>query len=317
MRTRMMSLTVGLAALAAVVIPMPAFAHTSKTSSEITLPTFEDPEFTIDNGMDAPDSFSGQVDSAKSSCRKGRTVKLFRSAQDPILVDDDETDNSGSWAVFAEDPGDGTYFAKVSKKQSGSGNHKHICKPDKSPNLVVDDFVGPADADGDGFFVGLDCNDDDEQINPNIAETRDGVDQDCDGLADDLDADGDGIITGPDCDDTDATRNPTVGEVANNGIDDDCDGIGDQGSSADADGDGVSAATDCDDTDPTVAPGNTETRNGVDDDCDGTSDRIDADLDGYATPEDCDDTDITAFPSATEIQDGKDQDCDGSSDEDF
>lgn len=317
MSIRMAVMAGGLVTLVALVVPSNTVGHTAATSSEVTI-DFEDLEFSPGGPPDATDSFSGDVSSAKGSCEKGRTVKIFQESPGSGLVGSSTSAANGSWSVDAEDPGDGTYFAKVSKKRSGSGKHKHICKGDRSPDLAVDDGLGSIDNDADSFFVGEDCDDTDPGINPSALETRDGVDQDCSGLADDLDADEDGFLTGDDCDDTDAGRNPDAAEVSDNGIDDDCDGLAlTNGSVTDADADGTDATTDCDDTDTTVAPGNFELRDGVDQDCDGRSDNLDEDVDGFLTPEDCDDTDNTTFPSAIETQDGKDEDCDGTSDEDF
>ncbi|MCB9677617.1 MAG: putative metal-binding motif-containing protein [Alphaproteobacteria bacterium] len=141
-----------------------------------------------------------------------------------------------------------------------------------------------------------------------------GVDNDCNGIADDCvirqdwyrDADGDGYG-----DAADSTSAPTAspGYVAD--------------------------ATDCDDADPLVHPGADERCNDADDDCDGQTDEgidqtwyVDADGDGYggeaasgdceAPPDaaavdgDCDDGDPAVSPAATEIwYDGIDQDCDG------
>jgi len=44
------------------------------------------------------------------------------------------------------------------------------------------DALPPADADGDGYGVAVDCNDDDARVHPGAAERRrDGIDQDCNG----------------------------------------------------------------------------------------------------------------------------------------
>ena len=130
-----------------------------------------------------------------------------------------------------------------------------------------------ADFDGDGFgdanssltdcnqpqgFVGndLDCNDNNPNINPAIAEICDNnIDDDCDGLIDTADPDvangaqtwfqdrdndgfGDpnssltgcnqpaGFVTNNlDCNDDNAEINPAKAEICDNGIDDDCDGL--------------------------------------------------------------------------------------------
>ncbi len=96
-----------------------------------------------------------------------------------------------------------------------------------------------------------DCDDDDDTLNPAVAEVCDGDDDDCDGLVDAADpslidgttwyddADGDtygddataivscanepGVTTGGDCDDTNNAVNPSQAEICNNGLDDNCD----------------------------------------------------------------------------------------------
>ena len=174
-----------------------------------------------------------------------------------------------------------------------------------------------------GGFVAndTDCNDADGTIFPGAAEVCDGIDQDCDGIADDGlalttyydDTDGDGfgdpttgsdacspppgtVTDDTDCDDGRATVNPDATELCN-GLDDDCDGAIDDGAGdtltwfADDDGDGVG-----DDGDTVEA-------------CDMPS--------GYVMGGgDCDDGDASIFPGAPESCDGDDDDCDGVVDED-
>lgn len=153
-----------------------------------------------------------------------------------------------------------------------------------------------------------DCNDKSNKINPNATELCDGLDNDCNGLAD--------------------YRLPGI----NNFEDDDRDGIPD----ADCDG-----GTDCNDTDPRTGDGFEEVCDRVDNDCDGEIDEqtvqniwyIDDDGDGWgvilgsalascdplpgrATQfGDCDDTQNGVHPGSTEFCDGIDQDCDGEIDE--
>ncbi len=168
-----------------------------------------------------------------------------------------------------------------------------------------------------------DCDDGDAAINPGATELCNGVDDDCDGLADEDDA-------------TDATTWY---------VDADADGYGGAGISVDAcepPSGYVADATDCDDGDAAINPAATELCNFADDDCDGSVDEDDAadastwyadsDADGYgdagtsatacAQPlghvgdaSDCDDDNNTVFPGALERCDGLDNDCDGSVDE--
>ncbi|WP_053233736.1 MopE-related protein [Sandaracinus amylolyticus] len=124
------------------------------------------------------------------------------------------------------------------------------------------------DTDGDGFgvpggstlsctpvagasIVPLDCAGDDPTRHPAAAEVCNGVDDDCNGLADFAlgtndweDDDEDGFadaacgasIEEPDCDDGDPQVNPRAGERCGNDGDDDCDGMVDDGCAALPDG---------------------------------------------------------------------------------
>jgi hypothetical protein len=249
-----------------------------------------------------------------------------------------------------------------------------------------------------------DCDDADPAVSPSAPELCNaGLDDDCDGLADDADpsvsgrptwyidydADGYGspaftaaaclapagyVANLADCDDTERAVSPAAQEACNAGVDDDCDGLADDADPsldlstraawyADADADGygdlsartlacaapsgaVADDTDCDDGDLRVNPGAAEVCNGQDDDCDtaiddadpsvdrstGTVYYTDADADGYgdpassvracalpsgaaATGTDCDDGDLTVNPGAAETCDAADEDCDGDIDE--
>ncbi len=162
--------------------------------------------------------------------------------------------------------------------------------------------TGPGDAidaDGDGFSIDEDCDDDDELINPDAEELCDGVDNNCDGEVDEdsatdatlwyLDADDDGY--GVDTDTLLACEQPT-GYV-------------------DLDGD-------CDDANTSFHPGAEEEdcTDPNDYNCDGSVGYADEDEDGYAACEDCDDSESTTYPGATEYCDGINNDCDAETDED-
>ena len=164
-----------------------------------------------------------------------------------------------------------------------------------------------------------DCNDTNPSINPSATEICNGIDDDCDGSADEgFDTDNDGYTTcNGDCNDTTASIYPAAIEICN-GMDDDCDGSIDE--SFDTDNDGYTACNgDCNDTNASINPAAAESCNGFDDDCDGSTDEsFDTDNDGYTTCNgDCNDTNAAINPVETETCNGFDDDCDGSIDEGF
>jgi hypothetical protein len=247
------------------------------------------------------------------------------------------------------------------------------------------------DADGDGWPAAIDCDDDAADVNPGVAETCNGVDDDCDQRTDvdaidgtlfyeDLDGDGAGgdrvtmvacqspeegwTTEATDCDDLDAGAFPGAVEICD-GVDQDCDGTADEDTGAaptwyedvDADGFGdsfhsltqcdrpagyVPYGGDCDDDNPARNPAASEICNDEDDDCNGVGDENpidgvvwygDLDGDGFAgervsvvacqppdgtwltTADDCDDLSPSVNPDAVETCDGVDQDCDGTVDD--
>jgi hypothetical protein len=194
------------------------------------------------------------------------------------------------------------------------------------------------DGDGDGYgdlagealhcappigFVTdpTDCDDGDAGVHPTAVEVCDGIDQDCDGTADD----GAGIDYYEDLD-GDGFGDPSTGQPL-------CDGTGFVGN-----------GTDCDDTVSGVHPGALEICDEIDNDCDELVDDDDDDLsatlwylddDGDAYGDDavtvvacapvgtwatvggdCDDSASTTNPGAPEVCGGGDEDCDGLDDND-
>ncbi len=169
-----------------------------------------------------------------------------------------------------------------------------------------------------------DCNDAQATANPAATETCDGIDNDCDGLADEADADGCQVYF----------------------ADGDADGFGDTAEFACLCKANptykVSKLGDCKDNDPSINPGAKEVCDGIDNNCTGTIDEngaqgcstffYDNDQDGYGLDSaseclcakagfytatiggDCVDTDSAVHPRVTEVCDGLDNDCDGTTD---
>ena len=151
-----------------------------------------------------------------------------------------------------------------------------------------------ADADGDGHANLTDCDPEDPSIHPGGTEACNGIDDDCDGAADEpFDADGDGSAwCSGDCDDSRATVYPGAPEICD-GLNNDCTHFAwpnPVAESADADGDSVSACNDCDDSRESVRPGAPQVcGDGLNNDCNnpawpslaGTNE-ADTDGDGYS-----------------------------------
>ncbi|MBK9639425.1 MAG: putative metal-binding motif-containing protein [Bacteroidetes bacterium] len=170
-------------------------------------------------------------------------------------------------------------------------------------------------------LVAGDCDDNNLAINPGATEVCNGIDDDCDGLADDgltfvtyyADADADTygnaavsqstcngapvgyVIDATDCNDANAAINPSANEVCD-GIDNDCDGSTDEGLTfltyyvdADNDGYGDASATGVSSCNPIVG---SVTNNG-----------------------DCNDNNAAINPAALEVCNGIDDNCNGLSDD--
>ncbi len=220
---------------------------------------------------------------------------------------------------------------------------------DNNCNSLIDDGALPVDwyldADLDGFgdasdtiascsqpagyvLADTDCNDADPSISPAAPEVcNGGVDDDCDGDADDAD--------------------PDVTDPVTWYIDSDADGFGAPGATTSAclEPVGFSAdPSDCNDGDAAVNPSALEVCDSIDNDCDTDIDDSDADVTGqptwyrdfdgdtYGDPatdidacvapgsyiadsQDCDDGDVAVNPAATEICDGFDNNCNGDIDD--
>jgi hypothetical protein len=169
-----------------------------------------------------------------------------------------------------------------------------------------------------------DCDDGDAEVHPGALERCDGLDDDCDGAADEEPQDGAAWYQDLD---GDGWGNPDACVVACEQPDDAV---------------ALELASDCDDEDAAVHPEAEERCNGLDDDCDGGVDEdpadppswyLDEDGDGYGSGQgvqqaceqpdghsaqggDCDEGDPAINPGAEEVCNTLDDDCDGSIDED-
>jgi len=186
-----------------------------------------------------------------------------------------------------------------------------------------------------------DCDDSAGTIFPGATEACNGLDDDCNGLADfdaagEVDVDTDGALSCADCDDDEAASFPGNPELCD-ALDNDCNGTADfsnaNGDEFDGDGDGYIACAECDDSSAPVYPGAGEACDALDTNCDGSVDpeEIDGDGDGWIDcsnwvpngavgifgGDDCDDADPSVYPTAAELCDGVNQDCDEFIDEDF
>ncbi|MCB9745531.1 MAG: hypothetical protein H6740_23330 [Alphaproteobacteria bacterium] len=197
------------------------------------------------------------------------------------------------------------------------------------------------DADGDGFTADEDCDDNDAAVNPDATEVCDGIDNNCDGAADegllitvygDQDGDGFGVDAqssqacaaeagqselGGDCNDGSADVYPGAPEEdCTDPIDYNCDGVVEY---EDGDGDGYAACVDCDDADGEIHPDADEVCDGVDNNCDGEVDEAtavdaltfyaDLDMDGYG---DVDNPTVACTAPSGFVDDATD--CDDSAD---
>ncbi len=179
------------------------------------------------------------------------------------------------------------------------------------------------DGDNDGFIAAFDCDDTTALVQPGLAETCDGVDEDCDGVIDGPTANG-------------ATDWYTDADADNYGTGDAIRACDQPDGTTDVDGD-------CDDANPDVRPRAPELCNGIDDDCNGDIDGAnsidkrtwyrDDDGDGVGDaaqsigacdqPDgfvlasgDCAPDDPDVSPRAPERCNQTDDDCDGEIDED-
>ena len=128
----------------------PVHAHETTFSSSTTA-SFHDWDYSSSDMegtgggeiADGPDLFHGQVNSEQEECVGERLVRIFRVVGGPRQPDEwvDKwwSQEDGSWMAFHEDPGSGTYYARVRAKDIGTGRHDHVCARGRSPNFRITD----------------------------------------------------------------------------------------------------------------------------------------------------------------------------------
>lgn len=243
---------------------------------------------------------------AGGDCTVGETRAC--GSDEGACVAGTQTCPNGTWSACEGEVGP-SMAATFYKDADGDGHG--------DPTATLNDCVAPA-----GYVESQDdCDDGHATALPGGMELCDGLDNDCNGSADDgipdaqkstfyEDKDGDGfgngavttracaqptgfVTLGNDCDDALSTVNPNASETCN-GVDDNCDGTVDEGVKgtffADADGDGFGA----------VAP---------------TAEACSAPMGFVSNSSDCLDTNPAVHPGATEVCDGVDNDCNGTTDD--
>jgi len=106
-----------------------AYAHEVKADSEITKFRYNDDK----------ERFLGKVESERPACVRNRTVRVKEQLAngERRLVGEDETNDRGRFKVADNNP-KGDFFAKVLRKVHERGDHRHVCRKDRSDTITVD-----------------------------------------------------------------------------------------------------------------------------------------------------------------------------------
>ena len=239
----------------------------------------------------------------------GESISLTASAVDGWLFEGWEGEDC---------PCDESTDATCEFETDDMGEYSTFVSDDAAHCTAV--FTCDEDSDGDGIPACEDCDDSDPSVTWMDEEVCDGIDNDCNGMVDEV---GDLLVY----------------------LDEDEDGFGDpmtERQACELEPGWTEDSSDCDDSDPEIHPEAPERCNDADDDCDEEVDEdtedggpwySDGDEDGYGdgssashacelpdgyveNHEDCDDNDPEVNPSQVEVCDGRDNDCDGAADND-
>lgn len=84
-------------------------------------------------------SFLGKVRSERRACKRRRRVSVWK--RNPGAMDGPvgtaRTNRRGIWAVSAPAVASGVYYAQVKRRVRRSADHKHVCRPDRSPSFKL------------------------------------------------------------------------------------------------------------------------------------------------------------------------------------
>jgi len=102
-------------------VPTPAESHSFSAASTITINR-------------QGNRYFGSIASARGSCKRNRSVTLFRTKNGRTRVAKRTTSNSnGNWSATARRKG--RFQAVVSARTRGSYPHSHTCRGDRSPSI--------------------------------------------------------------------------------------------------------------------------------------------------------------------------------------